>query len=601
MASFFGFDPSKPPERTHNSKAPGFGPAPDPFAGFSKHDDEAEVETFDFEDEYNDDLGNRLEEEGDDFNDDTFGAGPVGTNFDFGRGGMPGQVSKQQQAQPQPRQTYPTRQPSAQKPAARTGYESYKQSSGRMPDLAPNASIWGTEPTRQETKPQSSHGQQPSIATATRKMMSVEEVEAMMRSQTKKPPPQPPSRGPSNAPTTTAAPPNIQPQAGPPAGHPMPNQSQMLQRPPQYTQDPYRGPADKNLLMRGQPQGTPQPPYPGPQPPHPLPGQQLQLPIQTRDQPPSQHARHQPPSHPRQILQHPERGPQSGHSRDVPGAPNVPGTHGRGPSLGGRPVTHPDQITQLSEGERAAFLLDEANRAKRNHKIHLLSKDNGLMTPQDKNFITRIQLQQLVTATGGTDEAGPESMLAEDFYYQVFSQIRGAPRQENQFAQTYLNQLTWRGNNRRQQRGPDNHMRRMEQQVQRAVEAAKARPKNRQLIVEGSLGKISFSNAKTPKPLLNLKRQDSHDTRTLPNTGRARQQDTTAGRKAVLKDIEAVYAALMKIEDHERRMPPSPREESSADEMQGTMDWRQEHHELNAALWKALKVRERIVPKYVLL
>ncbi len=49
----------------------------------------------------------------------------------------------------------------------------------------------------------------------------------------------------------------------------------------------------------------------------------------------------------------------------------------------------------------------------------------------------------------------------------------------------------------------------MEQQVQRAVEAAKNKPKNKQLIIEGSLGKISFSNAKTPKPLLNIKRADN--------------------------------------------------------------------------------------------
>ena len=54
-------------------------------------------------------------------------------------------------------------------------------------------------------------------------------------------------------------------------------------------------------------------------------------------------------------------------------------------------------------------------------------------------------------------------------------------------------------------------MQRMEQQVQRAVEAAKTKPKNKQLIIEGSLGKISFSNAKTPKPLLNIKRRDSSE------------------------------------------------------------------------------------------
>lgn len=84
---------------------------------------------------------------------------------------------------------------------------------------------------------------------------------------------------------------------------------------------------------------------------------------------------------------------------------------------------------QLTEEQRVAYLLEDAKRAKRNHKIFLLSRFNGLMTPQDKNFITRIQLQQLVAAAGNVGDSDPEAVLTEDFYYQVYSQIRGAPRQ----------------------------------------------------------------------------------------------------------------------------------------------------------------------------
>jgi DNA topoisomerase 2-associated protein PAT1 len=254
---------------------------------------------------------------------------------------------------------------------------------------------------------------------------------------------------------------------------------------------------------------------------------------------------------------------------------------------------HPDQLMHMSEEDRAAVLAEEARRAKRNHKIQVLSKDNGLMTPQDKNFITRIQLQQLVTATGGLEEQGPEASLAEDFYYQVFSQIRAGQRQNpnqpmNLFAQTYLNQTGGRGN-RRFGRGGDSHMRRMEQQVQRAVEAAKAKPKNSQLVIAGSLGKISFSNSKTPKPMLNLRRAENAAVR--PRTA-----ESVTSRKAVLKDIENVYSCLMKMEDHERRMPPPANEESSADEIQAHMDWRQAAADYNAKLWSALKVLEPIDP-----
>ena len=250
------------------------------------------------------------------------------------------------------------------------------------------------------------------------------------------------------------------------------------------------------------------------------------------------------------------------------------------------------------EQQKEAFLAEEEKRAKRNHKLYLLSKHNGLMTPQDKNFITRIQLQQLMAASGGADEQSIEAQLAEDFYYQVYSQIRGAPRQDpnqplSHFAQTYLFQTGGRyGSGRRQGRGADNHVQRMEQQVQRAVEAAKARPKNRQLTVEGSLGKIAFSNSKTPRPLLSFKRQENEAK--LHGKG---AKLTGADRKAILRNIESCYATLMQMEDHERQLPPPPTEESNPGAIQRHIEWRERHRELNAQLWSDLKVMEPIQEK----
>ena len=256
---------------------------------------------------------------------------------------------------------------------------------------------------------------------------------------------------------------------------------------------------------------------------------------------------------------------------------------------------------ELSEDQRKAYLEEDAKRAKRNHKIFLLSKGNGLMTPQDKNFITRIQLQQLVTATSGGADSSPEAALAEDFYYQVYSQIRGAPRQHptqplGHFAQTYLLQTGGRmgGGNRRNMINGDNHMQRMQQQVQRAVEAAKLKPKNKQLIIEGSLGKISFSNAKTPKPLLNIKRAESTEPRPA-SSRRIHDVVSASDRKSVLRNAEVVYSDLMQMEDHERQMPPPPMEDD-LDAAQAHIEWRQETQRLNAKLWQDLKVLEPIVP-----
>ena len=305
-----------------------------------------------------------------------------------------------------------------------------------------------------------------------------------------------------------------------------------------------------------------------------------------------------PQQQPMQILQKPNARPAQA-PQPAPDGPrdNLSGQpgHGRGPSLAGPPPNQAQQMMNMTETDREAFLTEEAKRAKRNHKIFLLSKGNGLMTPQDKNFITRIQLQQLMTAAGQADDQSSATLLAEDFYYQVYAQIRGAPRQNpnqplSSFAQAYLFQTGGRWGGRRQPRGGDNHLQRMEQQVQRAVEAAKARPKTRQVTVEGSLGKISFSNSKTPRPLLNFKRPETDARMQSARTAKT----SIADRKATLRNIENVYATLMQMEDHERHLPPPPTEESNPGAIQQHIEWRQHMQFLNQKLWADLKVMEPI-------
>ena len=142
-------------------------------------------------------------------------------------------------------------------------------------------------------------------------------------------------------------------------------------------------------------------------------------------------------------------------------------------------------------------------------------------------------------------------------------------------------------------------MQRMEQQVQRAVEAAKNKPKNKQLVIEGSLGKISFSNAKTPKPLLNIKRVDSGAEANRPGSAARDRKANLAGvsgsdRKAVLTDIENVYNTLMQMEDHDRYVPPPLSDDIDPALVGKHMDWREKGQKLNQQLWKQLKVHEPI-------
>ncbi|KAJ4368262.1 DNA topoisomerase 2-associated protein pat1 [Neocucurbitaria cava] len=607
--SFFGFDTSLPRDTGHSRNAPGFGQH-DAFAGLGGG--AADDDVIDFEETY-DGLGDQLDDGDDDLNDDTFGGGPatqqsIGRDFDFaGQTSMISNTLQEEQmlyqARQQPFQQRPP-VPQASKPN-RSGYESYKDPE-YIPQLEARADIWGLKPKQPAAQRQSEPQPAPQPAPS-RKMMSLDEVEAMMRAQSIGTPPaqQAPSQGPPAQYRQQQQFPHGQPpypgmQGGPPGQF----APQILQRPQQQQQ--YQQPAQRQQPQQQQQQVRAE-----------LPGQSMQNQppqhptILQRQRPQSNEPSGQqqrqapppaqtqgPPSQPRQILQNPNR--LSGQGQPMAQAApqgnrgQAPG-HSRGPSFPGMVITHPEQLLQLSEAERAAFLEEDAKRAKRNHKIALLAKDNGLMTPQDKNFITRIQLQQLMTATGNLDEKGPEAVIAEDFYYQVFSQIRGAPRQNpqqpaSQFAQTYLFQTNNRFGARRHGRGGDNHMQRMEQQIQRAVEAAKARPKARQLVVEGSLGKIAFSNSKTPRPLLNLKRPETNDK--LPK----HHKSSIADRKEALRNIEAVYFTLMQMEDHERTLPPPIHESSPPEAIQAHMEWRSKIEALHKQLWLNTKIMEPINP-----
>ncbi|KAI1779579.1 topoisomerase II-associated protein PAT1 [Hypoxylon cercidicola] len=593
------------PNSRHNMAAPGFSQSYDPFADLSRNTGDID-EALDFEETY-DGLGDQLDETDDAFNDDTFGGGgsagpshaPVGKDFDFF-----GQTAKVADAmeeehqrfsrqQPVPKPTYATStqtyrsvynvQPEP-KPV-RSGYEKYK-SSEPVSDLQVDASIWGVQPKKTPASAAAIQSQQaPSPAPqGGRKMMSLEEVEAAMRAQSKA----------SAQPQQPQLPPQTSAESQMPLQHAhYPHQEPMDYAPQQFNNRQAQGfyPSDSHQAPQGSAHGhsisilqrpsSKHAPSGTPGVPSPLPQQHQQ----------SQQPQPSPMGFPMQILQNPNR--LAGDAARM-AAPTHP-THQSQSSFSRQPQgTNP----QLSDQEKLAYLEAEARRAKRNHKIHTLSKDNGLMTPQDKSFITRIQLQQLVSATGDPSEHGTDAALAEDFYYQVLSSLRAGQRPNphqplNNFAQTYLFQTgTRHGGMRRQGRGPENHMQRMEQQVQRAVEAAKNKPKNKQLVIEGSLGKISFSNAKTPKPLLNVKRTESSSDANRPGSGH-RSHPTANGtdEKETLRSIESVYLTLMKMEDIARTMPPPP---SNGDPDQGFVDRQAELDALNGHLWNDLKVHEPV-------
>jgi len=579
----------------HNPSAPGFSQVHDPFAGLRGDYDDID-EALNFDDTY-DGLGDQLDETDDALNDDTFGdaatgpSGTVGKDFDFF--GSTAQVANAMEEEHQRFQlqqhtsrthrpavtqninTYnsgysyqPT--PPVPKPA-RTGYEKYKE---EPTELQIDASIWGVAPKKTTTPAALSH-----TPSAGRKVMSLEEVEASMRAGHKQTPPVLPTSQEQSEPQyprrelqTGAEHASYRQEKIPPVRQPVDGRQQRGFHTTDHPQSGTQGLSHAHPITILQRPSKHAQPIPGPGVPSPLPAHQPT-----------------PPVAPTQILQNPNR--LSGDAARM-GMPMHP-MHKSQPSIPrGLPQQH--QLAELSEQEKAAFVEAEARRAKRNHKIHAMSGNNGLMTPQDKSFITRIQLQQLVSATGDPSEQGNEAALNEDFYYQVLSSLRAGQRPNpnqplNNFAQTYLFQTgTRRGGSRHH--GAQNHVQRMEQQVQRAVEAAKNKPKNKQLVIEGSLGKISFSNAKTPKPLLNIKRTESGTETNRPaSSQRTQPTGKVDDKKDTLRDIENVYATLMKMEDLTRNMPPpnGPADESVAEKQE-------EFNKLNEQLWNNLRVHEPI-------
>ncbi|EPE07006.1 topoisomerase ii-associated protein pat1 [Ophiostoma piceae UAMH 11346] len=639
--AFFGFDPSR-----HNTAAPGFSQANDPFAGLSGGNPVDNA--LEFEDTY-DGLGDQLVETGDAFNDDTFGDasgaggvgggiggsafGPskVGKDFDYFK--QTAQVADAidqehmrfnllqpatrgapirhdyNQGPPASSQHYGffAPEPVASRPV-RTGYEKYNEPEA---ELTVDAALWGVAPKKPAAStaaaaPMSATPVQAAIAgpSASRKILSLEEVEAAMRA--KKTPasqqqPQVPHGYPQQIPEQYQQPPLDYSYGMPPP--------EMMGVPPQFQNLA----PQMSILQRPTSQQTP-PGFP------PIPSHLQQQQQQQQQQPqPNQEAASNRPT---QILQNPNRQPAAGEMAQfggitLPFPGQQPPAHQRqDSSFGGAPhiITHPSQVQGLTEEEKVVYMEQEAKRAKRNHKIFLLSKNNGLMTPQDKNFVTRIQLQQLVSATGNPNDHGTDEALKEDFYYQVLSQIRGSSRQHpnqplNNFAQTYLFQTGSRMHSRRymnRDRGAETHVQRMEQQVQRAVEAAKNRPKNKQLVIEGTLGKISFSNAKTPKPLLNIKRSENPASPASPSAAAAAAAASAYGtassstaaktldRKTVLSSIEKVYATLMEIEDQDRKMPPPATSSEDLELIQRHVEWADNSKHLAAKLWRYLKVHEQI-------
>lgn len=258
--------------------------------------------------------------------------------------------------------------------------------------------------------------------------------------------------------------------------------------------------------------------------------------------------------------------------QQLPQQPPLPQVQDAPYKLGGERVNPVPSLTEVIQEDLSQNSAEHDRLLRKSRKIAQIVKYNNLMSSWDKNFITKIQLQQLVT----------EDPYNEDFYYQVHSaiQARNNPQQPlNSFARTYLFQ---RGQRNGRFRKNDNPLQRMQQQVQQAIANAKEHPKKEQITLEGALGKISLGNGKRPRQALTLKKIETENKE-------PRIQVSAYDLRSLLKLIESIYATLLEIESLERSRPAPPAEGESQDE-EKLAEWQGRLNVQVDKLWDELQV-----------
>jgi len=258
----------------------------------------------------------------------------------------------------------------------------------------------------------------------------------------------------------------------------------------------------------------------------------------------------------------------------------------------------------------------EEKRRKKAAKIAHMARYNDLMTQSDKDFITRIQVSQLVT----------QDPYADDFYAQVYGAILrsrlGIQAQDDRVLKFTSGGgvglgLAQKAGNRR-----PNAMLRMEQQVERIVSNARKREEEKGLhslhSLQGALGKTSGRSYKAaPRQLLQVDSTNaspspsmspahayiSKDSLQKPKEGAA-QEAAKLGREAlgnagdtdglvrkepmsrrqILVAVESLYDVVLNTENIKRGEP------SAEDTEEYAAQWKSEYDASVDQLWAGLKV-----------
>lgn len=480
--SFFGFDTSSSgPHSKHKNES-----------------DNSREKPLDFEDTYKG-FGDYAEEEGDYLNEETFGGNEeFGTDFDFGHE----KSSNTNASVTIPAGSYVTSNRSYVA-AASSGVSAPSQASlDASVDLKPMESLWNNNiPTGTSQIPSQENQSQ---------ILSMEELERQQRQGQM--PVQPEFMG-MAPPGYGMAPPQGYIQHAPPQAnvqfptqYPSPFPPQGMQNlPPHYQQLP--------VMFNQQPQHSQAQPHQNQPPqysqmyPPPLRGQpesqqeSLNFPVQQMPIPPAQ--QNQVASPRPSTLESPVANLSPVSPQLQPHQISQPQQQQLSHKFVSPPHTPKENMRQnRGQSRREPLTAEEQKRLQvRQAKVEKILKHSGLMTPRDKDFITRYQLSQIVT----------DDPYNEDFYFQVYKIIQrgGIVGESNKdlIARAYLEHSGHRLGGRYKR--ADVALQRMQSQVEKAVTVAKERPQkgkdHKDSAREGVLGKISAAmNSKAPRRQLQI-------------------------------------------------------------------------------------------------
>ncbi|KAI9227045.1 MAG: topoisomerase II-associated protein PAT1, partial [Piptocephalis tieghemiana] len=211
----------------------------------------------------------------------------------------------------------------------------------------------------------------------------------------------------------------------------------------------------------------------------------------------------------------------------------------------------------------------------------------GMMSQGDKEYIQKVQIAQLVGEEG------------DDFYCQMYLAVRrllppssfnGSSKSQGAGNASSSHQ----GSDRRNGPGEGAGRSRMQQQIQRIVQDARARTKKSQVSKEGALGKVSVLSARNPKQSLQIAASKSPGSSVPPSP----KGEEGRGRHEALLATERVYELVLGLEQMVRTRPPPPRSSLDEEGYEATMRWNERYEQEAQRLLEEIGLAERVARGY---